>query len=290
MATPRASWIGHLRLASVSCQVRLYRATSEAQRLSLNLLHAETGQRIQMRPHDPGRGEVSRDELVKGYEHAPGRYVLISDAELAQLVPEQAKAIQIERFVAEASVDQIYLDEPYYLAPAGQLDDEPFRVIQTAMRRTEKAAIGRVVLSQRERLALLQPRGPGLLLTTLRSLDEVRDPAPFFAEIGQGRLDPALLELAEELIAAESGAFEPSHFEDHYQTALLALIQRKLAGEPAPVVEPPPPPEFVDLMAALQRSLEHGRKPPARSRTRHGAPTPQAAPRPARRRSGQPPD
>jgi Ku protein len=176
---PRASWTGFLRLSLVSAPVYLSPATSEAKRIRLNQLNAETGNRLKQQLVDSETGEiVERDQIAKGYEYDRGRYVTISDEELKELQIESSKIIDLDQFVDRDDVDPVYLDAPYYVYPDGELADEAFRVIGEAMAQKGKVGLGKVVLSSRGRLVLVEPRDGGLLMSTLHSADEVR-PAEF---------------------------------------------------------------------------------------------------------------
>src|SRR5215470_19981417 len=171
---PRASWNGFLRLSLVSCPVALVPATSEAKRVRFNQLNGETGNRVQQQLIDSQTGEiVDRDQIVKGYEYERGRYVTIDDDELKALQIESSKIIDLDRFVDRDDVDPVYLDTPYYVYPDGDLAAEAFRVIGQAMAKKGKVGVGRIVLSSRERLVLVEPREGGLVMSTLHTADEV---------------------------------------------------------------------------------------------------------------------
>ena len=251
---PRASWTGFLRLSLVSCPVYLSPATSEAKRIRLNQLNAETGNRLKQQLVDSETGEVvERDQIVKGYEYDRGRYVTLSDEELKDLQIESSKIIDLDQFVDRDDVDPVYLDAPYYVHPDGELADEAFRVIGEAMAKKGKVGLGRVVLSSRERLVLVEPRDGGLVMSTLHSADEVR-PADFSSK-HKGEIDPDMVAIAETIIERKSAPFDPANFRDRYQDALHALVESKtkgLAKAPSAVEEPP---KVVNLMEALKRSL-----------------------------------
>ena len=252
---PRASWSGFLRLSLVTCPVYLTPATTEAKRIRLNQLNSKTGNRLSQRLVDSKTGEeVGRDQIVKGYEFDRDRYVTIDDDELKELQVELSKIIDLNRFVSRDEVDSLYLDAPYYVYPEGELAAETFRVIGEAMAHTNKVGLGRITMSGRERPVLVEPRGEGLLMSQLRSSDEVR-PAEF-AHKQEEQIDPDLVALAETIIERKSGTFEPAAFHDRYQDALRALVDSKLKGEVAassPSIEEPP--KVVNLMDALKRSL-----------------------------------
>ena len=252
---PRASWSGFLRLSLVTCPVYLSPATTEAKRIRLNQLSSKTGNRVSQRLVNSKTGEeLGRDQIVKGFEFDRDRYVTISDDELKDLQIESSKIIELDRFVEHDQVDPLYLDAPYYVYPDGEIATETFRVIGEAMARTSKVGLGRITLSSRERLVLVEPRGAGLLMSTLRASDEVRG-----AEFGakeEGRVDPELVALAETIIERKAGAFEPAGFHDRYQDALRELVEAKIKGEAttaAPAIEEPA--KVVNLMDALKRSL-----------------------------------
>jgi DNA end-binding protein Ku len=252
---PRASWSGFLRLSLVTCPVYLSPATTESKRIRLNQLNSKTGNRVSQRLVDSKTGEeVGRDQVAKGYEFDRDRYVMISDDELKDLQIESSKIIELDRFVSRDQVDPLYLDAPYFVYPDGEIATETFRVIGEAIARTNKVGLGRITLSSRERLVLVEPRGAGLLMSTLRSSDEVR--AADFGSKDEGRIDPDLVALAETIIERKSGAFEPASFHDRYQDALRELVESKVKGEvtgaPQSIEDPP---KVINLMDALKRSL-----------------------------------
>jgi DNA end-binding protein Ku len=261
---PRASWNGFLRLSLVTCPVALVPATTEAKRIRLNQLNAATGNRVAQQLVDSKTGEnLDRDQIVKGYEYERGRFVTLSDEELKDIQIESSKIIDLDQFVDRDKVDPLYLDTPYYVYPDGELAAETFRVISEAMARTNKVGLGRVTISSRERLVLVEPRDGGLLMSTLRAGDEVR-PAEFAGK-AKGEADPDMVAIAETIIERRAGAFEPANFRDHYQDALRELVEAKtkgLAAAPRAVEEPP---KVINLMDALKRSLaqEAGSRPAA---------------------------
>jgi DNA end-binding protein Ku len=266
MAALRSSWKGYLRVSLVSCPVRLYPASSGADRISFHNLVPETMSRINMVAIDPTTGkQVPRDQLVKGYEFEKGRYVIVSDEELEQLQIESNRVIDVSTFVDDAEVDPLYFDAPYWLAPDGKMAQETFRVLVEGMRREKKAGIGRLVLSSRERPVLLSPRGKGLMIRTLRAPEEVRREEPYFEDIEEGALDASAVKLAQQIVEQKSGPFDPKLFTDNYQAALAELVKAKIKGEKIVTTEVAAPAPVVDLMAALKKSLETI-KPPASSK------------------------
>ncbi len=274
---PRASWNGFLRLSLVSCPVYLSPATSEAKRIRLNQLNAETGNRLKQQLVDSETGEiVERDQIAKGYEYDRGHYVTITDDEIKELQIESSKIIDLDQFVSRDEVDPVYLDAPYYIYPDGELADEAFRVIGEAMTRKGRVGLGRVVLSSRERLVLVEPRGAGLLMSTLHSADEVR-PAEF-GKAAKGEIDADMVAIAETIIERKFAAFDPESFRDRYQDALRGLVESKTKGlvqAPRNVEEPP---KVINLMDALKRSLAKEAAPAATP----GATTPKGAPKRAK--------
>src|SRR6516165_1722136 len=210
---PRASWNGFLRLSLVSCPVSLVPATTEAKRVRFNQLNAETGNRVQQQLIDSKTGEVvDRDQIVKGYEFDRGRYVTVTDDELKALQIESSKIIDLDRFVDRDEVDPIYLETPYYVYPDGELAAETFRVIGEAMLHKNKVGMGRVTISSRERQVLVEPRDAGLVMSTIRSNEEVR-PAEF-GRAPKAEIDPDVGAIAGTIIDRRPGPLDPTSFRD----------------------------------------------------------------------------
>src|SRR5882757_6909447 len=207
---PRSTWKGYLKLSLVSCAVALYNASSASERVSFNTLNRKTGNRLKQNMVDSVSGEpVDTADRVKGYQVSKGQYVMVEDSDIEALKIESSKTIEIETFVPQAEVDEIYLDSPYYLAPDDKVAEEAFAVIRDAMTKKKMVGIGRVVLSRRERLLMLQPRDRGMLATTLRFPYEVRQDAEYFEGITDMKLPAAMLDIAQEIIGRMSGHFEP---------------------------------------------------------------------------------
>jgi len=279
----RPTWQGHLRLSLVTCPVALYTATQSSGDVHFNLLHKDTHNRIKMVTTDPDLGPVERSDLVKGYEYEKGQYVIVTPEEIESVRLESTRTIDIERFVDAADIDRLYWNAPYFLKPDGKLAIEAFTVIREAMERTDKVALGRVVMHQRERLVALEPRDKGLLAYTLRSHDEVRKPEDFFGDIPDHKADASMIAIAEKIIEQQAGPFDPSEFNDRYEDALRALIAEKKKGKGRIAhVEEPKDTNVVDLMEALRRSLGQTggeRRKPAAKKAAAKAPAKKAAPK-----------
>jgi DNA end-binding protein Ku len=252
----RPTWQGHLRLSLVTCPVALYTATQPGGEVHFNMLHKKTHNRIRMIPTDPDLGPVERTDLVKGYEYEKGEYIVVTQDEIEDVRLESTKTIDIERFVEAGSIDRLYWDNPYFLAPDGKLAIEAFTVIREAMERTNRIALGRVVMHQRERMLAMEPRDTGMIAWSLRTHDEVRDAADFFDDIPDKKADPKMIAIAEKIIEQQEGPFDPTEFNDRYEDALRALIAEKRSGKGRKITAPEPDDgKVVDLMAALQKSL-----------------------------------
>jgi DNA end-binding protein Ku len=265
----RPAWQGHLRLSLVSCPVSLYSATTRAEDISFHLLNPATHNRIRLVPTDPDKGPVERSKLVKGYEIAKDKYVVVTNEELQSVRLETTGTIDIERFVDASTIDRLFWDQPYFLLPGAKAGVEAYDVIRDAMRGAERIALGRVVMHTRERLLAIEARDNGLLATTLRMRNEVLDPAAAFNDLPTRKPDRRMIDIARQIIAQLEGPFEPEDFKDRYEGALRELVRRKARGE-RPVTAPPPEESnVIDLMDALRRSL-HGksRTQPARKRSR----------------------
>src|SRR5689334_3963816 len=228
---PRPTWKGYLKLSLVSCAVAMYTATSTSSRIRLNIINRETGNRIRNQAIDSETGDVVENEnKVKGYEADDGRYVLLEEDELDEVALESTHTIDIEAFIDRDAVDEIYLDESFYIAPNDEVAYEAFAVIREAMKKKNMVGLGRVVTHRRERLLMLQARGKGILATALRYKNEVRNEDSYFDEIPNTKVPGDMLALAEHILAQKHGKFEPSKFEDRYEQALTGLIKAKRAG------------------------------------------------------------
>lgn len=254
---PRPNWKGFLKLSLVSCGVAMYPATSTSQRIRFNIINKATGNRIRNEVVDAETGDpVESEDRVKGYEVEKGEYVLLEDDELDNVALESTHTIDIEEFIPMADVDRIYLDESYYIVPQDEVAQEAFAVIREAMRKEDLAGLARVVVYRRERLLLLRPRGKGLLATTLRYKNEVRDEDTYFDDIPATKVAPDMLKLATHILETKKGKFDPAKFEDRYETALKDLVKAKHAGRTVKVASDSRPSNVVNLMDALRRSAK----------------------------------
>lgn len=258
MASSRTSWRGFLKLSLVSCPIRLMPAVSLASRTRFHNIIRGTEQRIELRAHDAETGEeLDRDELVKGYEAEKGRFVVVTDEELSALEVESSRTLDLDVFVPADEVDRVYYDDSYFIAPDGAVADETFRVVREAIAREKKIGLGRFVIANRERMVALEPRGKGMMMTTLRPASEVRKPAEAFEDVSEAKADAKMVALAGDIIERMSGPFDPAQFEDRYETALRKLVEAKAKGRKPPAQkEGRAAAPVIDLMAALKKSLE----------------------------------
>lgn len=253
---PRASWKGYLKLSLVSCAVQLFPASSTKERVAFHLLNRETGNRLRRQLVDQETGEVvEADEQVKGYEVAKHDYVMLEEDDIESVSIESTHTIDIESFVPRSEIDEVFLEAPYYLAPDGKVAEEAFAVIRDAMRDRKVVGLGRVVLYRRERLVMLEPRGKGIVARTLRYAYEVRNDRDYFDDIGDVAISGEMLDLAEHIIDKKLTTFDPSRFEDRYQTALIDLIKAKTGNRPMPKLDAPKPSNVINLMDALKKSI-----------------------------------
>jgi DNA end-binding protein Ku len=257
MAAARANWKGHLRLSLASCPIALYPATSESEKVRFNQLNRRTGNRIRYLKVDAATGEeVEGEDIVKGYQVAKGRFVEIADEDLEAVAVESTRTIDIDQFVPKDEIDDLYNIRPYYIAPEGKIGAEAFVTIREAIAATGKVALGRVVLSTREHVIALEPRGRGLMGTLLRYPYEVRKESDYFDDIPEIKIDKEMLDLAKHIVQQKSGNFDPARFEDRYEKGLRELIERKAAGETiAAAPKEVQAPNVINLMDALKRSL-----------------------------------
>ena len=253
---PRANWKGFLRLSLVTCPVALYPATSESEKVSFNQLNRKTGHRIKYAKVDADTGEeVPNEDIVKGYMLDKDQFVEVTKEELEEVALESTRTIEIDEFVEKSEIDPRYLIRPYYLRPDGKVGHDAFAVIRETIREMNKVAIGRVVLTNREHIIALEPLDKGLVGTLLRYPYEVRSEDEYFDEIQEVKVTKDMLDLAKHIVNQKSGRFEPEKFEDHYETAVVDLINQKRAGKTIRPKERPKGENVVDLMEALRRSV-----------------------------------
>jgi DNA end-binding protein Ku len=254
---PRAIWSGAISFGLVNVPVKLYSATSP-KTVRFHQLSAKTGTRIRQKRVDPSTGEeVAYEDIVKGYELSPDRYVLIEPDELDALDPKATRTIDIEEFVELSEIDPIYYDHSYYLAPAAG-GAKAYRLLLEAMNESRKIAIGRIVIRSKQQLCALRPIGDALGLSTMLFGDEVLSPDRIdeLDALGEAEASTREIGMAQQLIDSLSAQFDPAKFKDEYRERVLQLIEKKAAGEEIAVQpeaeETGPAP---DLMAALEASL-----------------------------------
>jgi DNA end-binding protein Ku len=253
---PRAYWKGYLKLSLVSCPIVLYPATSEREKISFHQLNKNTGNRIRYRRVDAETGdEVDSSDIVKGYEVAKGEYIEVEPEELEAVAIGSKHVIDIDQFVPGKEIDELYLNNPYYIAPDGEVGEQAFAVIREAIRKEGMVALAKVVFTSREHVIALEARGKGLLGITLRYPYEVRDEKDYFDDIPDQKIPKDMLELATHIVKTKESHFDPKKFEDQYEDALKDLLRRKQQGKP---IEKPArePAKVINLMDALRRSVE----------------------------------
>lgn len=287
---PRANWKGHLTLGDLSCAVALYTAASTSDRVSFHIINRRTGHRVQRQMVDAETGKpVERDDIVKGYELSSGDYVLLDPDEIAEAVPESDKTLALETFIPCNEIDTIYLDRPYYLAPADKVSAEVFDLIRHGLEAKSAAALARTVLFRRLRTLLIRPHGDGLIATTLNYDYEVRSASEAFADIKEFKIEGEMLDLAQHITNTKRGSFEPGAFEDRYENALQELVKAKIEGRKPPKKPKPKETNVVNLMEALRMSagLKESENKPKRkaSRAASDKKSPKRAARPATRKA-----
>lgn len=258
---PRPYWKGYLKLSLVSCAVSLFPAVSTSGRTSFHTLNRQTGNRVKRQYIDAETEEVvATEDQVRGYEVAKGEHVIIEDEDLESVRLESTHTIDIESFVERSSVDQRYLDQPYYIAPDDRIAQEAFAVIRDAMDKRKLAGLGRVVMQRRERIVMLEPRGKGIVATSLHYADEVRDEAAYFEDIEDVTVSGEMLDLATHIMKTKAATFDPSRFKDRYEDALVEMVRAKQTGATVKVTAPQRPSNVVNLLDALRRSLANDPK------------------------------
>jgi len=267
---PRAIWSGSISFGLVNIPVKLYSAVSR-KTVRFHQIDAESGQRIRQQRVNPGSGEeVPYEQIVKGYEISPDRYVTITPEELEALEPQKTRTIDIEQFVDLEQIDPIYYDHPYYLAP-DKGAAKPYKLLLDAMEEADKVAIARVVIRSKENLVALRSYGGAITMETMLFPDEVTQPESIeelAALDGDVKTTKRELDMAKQLIESLSGDFDPSEYRDEYRERVLDMIERKAAGETITIEEPvAEKKEVPDLMAALEASIAASKAPPKKRAT-----------------------
>lgn len=255
----RPSWTGHLRLSLVSFPVRLYTAL-QGYKTRMHQIHKDSGERIRYQLTAPGVGDVERDEVVKGYEYQKGKYVLFEPEELQELRLESKDVIELVQFTDMSEIDALYYDTPYFVVPDGAHALEPFVVIRDALKKSRQVGLGQITMSGRERIIGLKPCGRGMIAETLRYEEEVREADKFFDEIDKVEIDDEQVKMATDLIKRKTASFDPGKFQDHYEMAVRAAVEAKLAGKKPEDFSEEERHEAVviNLTDALRRSLRGG--------------------------------
>lgn len=282
----RAYWKGYLKLSLVSCAISVNPATSSSERVSFRQFNKQTGNRLRQQLVDEvTREPVETADKGRGYEVDKGVFIPVEDEEIEAIQIESSHTVEIDRFVPAADIDKRYYDSPYYVFPNDSVGQEAFAVIRDAMKGKDVVALGRIVLNKRERVIALEPFGKGLLGTTLHYAYEVRDASDYFDDIADVKTSGEMLKLAQHIMDTKLGEFDPSQFEDHYETALVEMLKQKQAGfKPPKTKERPSAPNVVSLMDALRQSIAAGRRTPASEKV---AAAPKASKKGKKRVEGQ---
>lgn len=277
-------WKGAISFGLVTIPVNLYSAVERSETLSFHLLHEKDNSRIENKRFCKEEGvEVPWSEVVKGYEVAKGEYVVVTDEDFARARVPATQTFDVRAFVPASEVEDLYFDEPYYLAPNGRSAVKAYALIRDALRETGRIGVGTVVLRMREHLAAIEPAGNALVLSTMRFAHEIRSPKSLeLPKEGEGWTKKEM-DLARQLIDTLASQWEPTQFRDTYTDVLREIIEAKAEGKHVTVPAGPRRPKVASLMKALQASLKdgRGRKPAAkaagRARTAHRRPTRRAA-------------
>lgn len=257
----RPYWKGYLKLSLVTCPVQMMPATSESEKVRFHTLNRQTQNRVVSHYVDSVTGkEVKEEDEVKGYQRGEHEYVILEDEELENVALESTKTIDISTFTPRDSIEWICLDTPYYLSPNDPVGQEAFSVIRDAMEAQNMVGISRLVISRRERAVMLEPRGKGIVLWTLRYGDEVRDEDSYFEAIGDEQADSEMMPLVQQLIKKQTKDWTPKMVADPVQERLLEIIAakkkalkpQKAQGKTAPSSSPS---NVVSIMDALRKSV-----------------------------------
>jgi len=261
----RSFWKGYLKLSLVTCPVAMAPATTENEKVRFHTLSRRTKNRVVSRYVDSVTGKaVDEDDEVKGYERGENEYVILEDEELDAVALDSTRTIDIDMFVPRDSIEWIWFDKPHYLTPDDPVGEEAYSVIRDAMVATGMVGISRLVMYRRERAVMLEPRGRGIVLWTLRFGDEVRDERDYFGQIETRAVEPKLMTLIEKLIEERTKPWSPSMVTDPVQEKLLDIIASKKKGRKRPskvrTEEEAAPSNVISIMDALRKSISQETK------------------------------
>jgi DNA end-binding protein Ku len=266
---PRAYWKGYLKLSLVSCPISLFPATSEREKISFHQLNKATGNRIRYKKIDADTGdEVDSADIVKGYEVSKGEYIELEPDEIDAVAIDSKRIIDIEEFVPRTEIDELYLRDPYYIVPDGEVAQQAFAVIREAIRKEGMVALGKVVFTSREHIIALDARGKGMVGVTLRYPYEVRKEGDYFDAIEDEKIPKDMLDLAIHIVETKTGHFKPQQFKDEYEDALKDLLRKKQKGEKIERPKEHEPSNVINLMDALRQSVKSGGNSARRSTSR----------------------
>ena len=262
----RTLWKGAISFGLVHIPVTLHSATAE-NRMKFNLLDKSTMTPVGNQQVNKATGAaMEREEVVKGFEVEKDQFVVLTPEEIKAALPRSTQTIDMEAFVEREQIPSVYFHKPYYVSPAGKGGQKPFALLRETLERTGKVGIARVVISTKQHLAMLMPHGKGLVLNLLRWEDEVRDTAGLPWPGEDVSVSTAELKMAEQLVDAMAGDWQPDLFHDEFREKLMALVEQKAkegglrAVAPLPGEEPPASAEVIDLTELLRRSLKGNAK------------------------------
>ena len=264
----RSYWKGYLKLSLVTCGVQMVPATSDSERVRFHTLNRPTGNRVVSQYVDSVTGKtVNEEDEVKGYPRGEDDYVILEDDELENVTLDSTKTIDISNFTRRDSIEWIWLDTPYYLSPNEPGGQEAFSVIRDAMEAQKMVGISRLVIARRERAVMLEPRGKGIVLWTLRYGDEVRDEESYFKGVSKEKPDADMMQLVQKLIKNQTRDWDASMVIDPVQDRLLDIIEtrKKMLKKPtktrAKIQSPEPAGNVINIMDALRKSLAEQKRP-----------------------------
>ena len=251
----RAVWSGVIKVAELVCPVKMYTAATTSDRISLHMVNRRTGNRLKrIYVDEKTEKPVESEDQVKGYEKSPGHYVVLEPEEVAAVVPQSDKTLNVDAFIGCDGIESIYFDKPYYLLPASDATEDSFVLLREAMRAQKAAAVAHAALFRRVRPVLIRAHRQGLIATTLQFDYEVRSPSAAFKDIKDRKIDPEMLELAKYILKTKAGEFDPAKFDDRYEEALSEMVRAKIEGRKVIPMKRPEPTKANDLLEALRMS------------------------------------
>jgi DNA end-binding protein Ku len=264
----RTIWKGYLKVSMVTIPIKMFNATTTKRPINFNLLHEKCHTRVRQQNVCPNcEKTLSRDEIIRGYRYGKDMYVIVTDEDLEKAKKESTDVVEVLKFVDESQIDPVYYSDAYYLAPDGKIGFEPFALFLKALAATKKAALGKVVLRNREYMFSIKPHDGAMIAYALRHQEEIQavDKIEEREATQEIKIDKQSMSMAKTIIQNLSGDFKPQEFVDEYTQTLMEIIKARAEGEEIEVAAEEEKEKVINLMDALKESVEKTQREPKKA-------------------------